>query len=75
MDGLRKFKKAQLTCPTCNKVVDVVLYEGDQGVYRINQFMCADDLTVMAMGLSYDTETVDNSNGEIIPGTEDIKEG
>jgi len=52
-----------------------VLYEGDQGVYRINQFMCADDLTVMAMGLSYDTETVDNSNGEIIPGTEDIKEG
>lgn len=65
--NVRRTHPAKLTCGLCGKVVDTILMENSQGVIRINEFLCADDLSIMLMEIVNDkTAGVDKKgNGNV----------
>lgn len=42
-----KLKRIQLTCPMCGRFGFAVLMENSQGMYKVNTYLCATDLTEM----------------------------
>ena len=57
-------KHIKLTCPTCGKIAFAILMENEQGLFKVNTYLCADDLTEMVRSFpDADTEqSGDNEN-------------
>jgi bacterioferritin-associated ferredoxin len=70
MSAKRKFLAVRLTCRKCDKTAKAVLYENNQGMFMLNDYLCSDCLIVMDRVVELplelkdgDKETVDQNSG------------